>query len=224
MIRKAVIAISGVAGISSLIVAIWSAGRAFSLSFPRPVVVRVQTAPVGPRTDDANTAATWAVARGWVRMSRALTVSPPQKLGAPPGERHHHTLVFRTCSFWMPHACYIVEPGPRPAPEVVWGGGGIPDNPEWLASNTVGPIPERPWRSAPDWYYSYQHIVSYDVSLWAVAVLFGAYPALAFIRGPVRRWRRRKRGLCIHCGYNLTGLTEPRCPECGRRISRCGQD
>ncbi len=54
--------------------------------------------------------------------------------------------------------------------------------------------------------------------LWAPFILFAAYPTLAFIRGPVRRWRRRKRGLCIHCGYNLTGLTEPRCPECGQAI------
>ncbi len=49
-------------------------------------------------------------------------------------------------------------------------------------------------------------------------MVLGVYPAIAFIRGPVRRWRRRKHGLCIHCGYNLTGLTEPRCPECGERI------
>ncbi len=26
--------------------------------------------------------------------------------------------------------------------------------------------------------------------------------------------------LCIACGYNLTGLTANRCPECGRRFSR----
>ena len=25
---------------------------------------------------------------------------------------------------------------------------------------------------------------------------------------------RRKLGLCVKCGYNLKGLTEPRCPEC----------
>ena len=36
---------------------------------------------------------------------------------------------------------------------------------------------------------------------------------------PLRYSRRRKReklGLCIQCGYNLHGLTEPRCPECGQ--------
>jgi len=31
-----------------------------------------------------------------------------------------------------------------------------------------------------------------------------------------RRRQRRRRGLCEHCGYNLRGLTEARCPECGR--------
>ena len=51
--------------------------------------------------------------------------------------------------------------------------------------------------------------------LWGPFILFGAYPTVAFIRGPLRSWRRRRQGLCVKCGYNLTGLTEPRCPECG---------
>ncbi len=35
--------------------------------------------------------------------------------------------------------------------------------------------------------------------------------------GPIWRWRQRRRveaGLCTACGYDLTGLPEPRCPEC----------
>jgi len=31
---------------------------------------------------------------------------------------------------------------------------------------------------------------------------------------------RRKLGHCRHCGYNLRGLTEPRCPECGTPFGR----
>jgi len=30
-----------------------------------------------------------------------------------------------------------------------------------------------------------------------------------------RIMRSRLPGACVQCGYNLRGLTEPRCPECG---------
>jgi hypothetical protein len=50
---------------------------------------------------------------------------------------------------------------------------------------------------------------------WAPAVLLLPYPILVLARGPIRRRRRRRKGLCIHCGYDLRGLTETRCPECG---------
>ncbi len=51
--------------------------------------------------------------------------------------------------------------------------------------------------------------------VWLFAHPQATYPALAFIRGPLRRHRRRKRGLCVRCGYNLTGNVSGRCPECG---------
>ncbi len=54
------------------------------------------------------------------------------------------------------------------------------------------------------------------VGLLLPVVLFGAYPSAVFYRGPLRRHRRRKRGLCLACGYNLTGNTSGTCPECGR--------
>lgn len=50
---------------------------------------------------------------------------------------------------------------------------------------------------------------------WAPAALLLVCPAVALMSGPIRRRRRRKRGECAKCGYNLTGLPEPRCPECG---------
>ncbi len=31
----------------------------------------------------------------------------------------------------------------------------------------------------------------------------------------ILRWRRRKQGLCLECGYPKRGLTSDRCPECG---------
>ena len=53
------------------------------------------------------------------------------------------------------------------------------------------------------------------IPLLAISCLLAAYP---IANAPLRRWRRRRRGLCLRCGYNLTGLTEPRCPECGEAV------
>ncbi len=49
---------------------------------------------------------------------------------------------------------------------------------------------------------------------WALLLLFITCPTIAFIRGPLRRHRRRKRGLCLTCGYDLRASPD-RCPECG---------
>ena len=45
----------------------------------------------------------------------------------------------------------------------------------------------------------------------AVFVLLSA-PAL------VRSWRRRRRGGCANCGYDVSGITSGVCPECGADI------
>ena len=57
-----------------------------------------------------------------------------------------------------------------------------------------------------------------SVPFWMLFAAGFIYPVLSLIRGPLRRRRRRKRNQCISCGYNLTGLPEPRCPECGRDV------
>jgi hypothetical protein len=56
--------------------------------------------------------------------------------------------------------------------------------------------------------------------LWTPFVLCSGYPLIAFIRGPVRRRSRRRRGLCVRCGYDLTGNTSGVCPECAERVPR----
>ncbi len=53
---------------------------------------------------------------------------------------------------------------------------------------------------------------------WMLFVLLSAWPLIAFLRGPFRRAQRRFANRCFFCGYNLTGLIEPRCPECGTRM------
>ncbi len=60
-----------------------------------------------------------------------------------------------------------------------------------------------------------------EVPRWVVgmsSLLFLIYPITAFICGPYRRYRRRKKGLCLICGYNLTGNMSGVCPECGEKI------
>ncbi len=50
---------------------------------------------------------------------------------------------------------------------------------------------------------------------WLVTGLVAVCPCAAFFRGPWRRHRRRRRGRCVRCGYDLTGNLSGVCPECG---------
>lgn len=59
------------------------------------------------------------------------------------------------------------------------------------------------------------------VSLWVPLVLLGIYPSFSLMRGPVLRLRRRRKGLCVRCGYDLTGNITGVCPECGTPIRSC---
>ena len=61
------------------------------------------------------------------------------------------------------------------------------------------------------------HIALKGLSLphWLILLMLSAYPAVALIRGAVRRWRRPKHGLCVKCGYDLRGSNSEACPECG---------
>lgn len=58
------------------------------------------------------------------------------------------------------------------------------------------------------------------LSFWVLSGIFGAYPAVVFIRsGPARRRRKRRRlGQCERCAYDLTGNTSGVCPECGTAV------
>ena len=54
-----------------------------------------------------------------------------------------------------------------------------------------------------------------QVWAWLLVAAFASYPTIAFIRGPLRRWRRHRKGLCLRCGYNLVGNVSGVCSECG---------
>ena len=57
-------------------------------------------------------------------------------------------------------------------------------------------------------------IWSVAVPLVIPAVLFAIFPGIELARRR-RRFRGGSPRLCVHCDYDLRGLPEPRCPECG---------
>ena len=63
-----------------------------------------------------------------------------------------------------------------------------------------------------------RRLTKFALPLWMPLVLFAAYPLVAFVRGPLRRWRRARRGAFRKCGYNLTGNVSGVCPECGKGL------
>ncbi len=59
-----------------------------------------------------------------------------------------------------------------------------------------------------------KHALHVDMDVWP--------PALNPVSGldRSRRRKRRKLGLCLKCGYDLRGLIERRCPECGTSLEK----
>jgi len=76
--------------------------------------------------------------------------------------------------------------------------------PTW---KSPGRLPETDW-----------HI---RIPLVILVPLFAIYPTLVIHR-IARDRRRRKRGLCVACAYDLTGNTSGLCPECGAPIRQGG--
>lgn len=68
---------------------------------------------------------------------------------------------------------------------------------------------------SPRVFSAYELILSF-FPLWLV---LGALPATAFIRGPLRRDYRARRGRCVDCGYDLRADRAGICPECGRPVA-----
>ena len=63
--------------------------------------------------------------------------------------------------------------------------------------------------------------VGFDLTfpLYAVSLVLIAYPTMALVLGgPLARRRRRRRGLCVQCSYDLTGNESGVCPECRTKV------
>jgi hypothetical protein len=58
-------------------------------------------------------------------------------------------------------------------------------------------------------------VTVFRIPLWLPLLVFAAYLLAAFAVSRIRRRHHELYPLCARCGYNLTGLPESRCPECG---------
>ncbi len=89
-----------------------------------------------------------------------------------------------------------------------------------------GPQTPAQMRRARQWERSgYALIATCSGPLWLLGAILMSYPAVTLIRGPLRRWHRRRHNCCVRCGYNLTGNISGVCPECGTPTDRpleCG--
>lgn len=56
------------------------------------------------------------------------------------------------------------------------------------------------------------------VPLWLIALISFPYPIVTLNR-QWRKRKRRKRGKCLQCGYDLTGNVTGKCSECGTAIA-----
>ena len=74
------------------------------------------------------------------------------------------------------------------------------------------------WRDSGK--YDHMTTPSY-LSGWVVLFVGVSMPVVVAF-SPMRRWRRKRQGLCLDCGYNLTGNESGTCPECGKSIVQEG--
>jgi len=78
------------------------------------------------------------------------------------------------------------------------------NRPRWL-----GPIPIPPARVTASYV---------RLPVWLPTGLLLIIPIGTALRA-TRHRRRRRKNECVNCGYSLTGLPSPRCPECGTPFS-----
>ena len=139
--------------------------------------------------------------------------------------------------YWSPQTCFYItslrgwlrigtvrldQPFELPPPDHkegwAWLGGRVFPDPNTLVPG--GPVmgSSHPRGPAVHLQLQIRTIEALAIPHWALCVALLTYPAVAFIRGPVQRYRRRRKGRCLKCGYDLTGNISGVCPECGTEV------
>jgi hypothetical protein len=160
------------------------------------------------------TAAMWYVSRIWSIEWDVLRSSAGRRVTVTQVRGHIH---IKNHEYWPPR--YMVMEGDRLKITAV----SHIRKPPPISLMAEVALEEKPSFDWSDFHHSYGPAFSRGWTCtfphWLLILLFGFYPAFAFIRSPYcRRHLRRKKGLCLKCGYNLTGNVSGVCPECGERI------
>lgn len=122
-------------------------------------------------------------------------IQDPPPVGDP-YEQRAHARGFPWLALW----CQM-RPPKSGVGRATWEGGIPLGSPLWpFSTATMNCLPLRPiWPGLLG-----------DAAMWAAAWAGGL-----FVISALRRARRRRRGLCPSCGYDLRGTTGAPCPECG---------
>lgn len=82
-------------------------------------------------------------------------------------------------------------------------------------------VPPGSYRGRWGFYHAWQapdaasklRMQAVTMPMWAPTAFFALLPLLS-IRSGIRRWRRKRTGKCVECGYDLR-YSAGACPECG---------
>ena len=171
----------------------------------------------------------WYSTKAPIPGTVGLTLKPGRLVGScfsPVGEKN---FVFRHV-IHTPRQTSIISPVSRVQPLTSWWEPevehiglvvsvvDVPDQYELLTPEQWKWIQEHGLPAPGGGLYYHIQLTNITCPLLIPLLLFASYPTIAFIRGPLRRYRRRRKGLCLRCGYDLTGNVTGICSECGHSI------
>jgi hypothetical protein len=117
---------------------------------------------------------------------------------------------------------YVAPPPVGPAPVMIGatmpgGGGGGPGPQRVLVARPAAAGPPPVMSAVSPWLLTWPYD-AWMIPYWAPVVIL-SLPLGKALLGFVKRWWRRRQGLCAGCGYDLRESPDV-CPECGDKAPR----